>query len=991
MITSASTETQRPNGRPETKGALPRIVQRFASNKFAREGFIFASFIALTALMTWPWVTRLRDACADPGDPYLVSWILWWDYHQTFTAPLHLFDANIFYPLHQTLAFSENDWGISLLFFPLFALGLQPLTVNSVATFLGFAFCGYGAFRLTRTLTASNGAALMAGLIFAFIPYRFHLLSQLHYVFTGWMPLALEALVLFARERSPRRATWLAVAFTMNGLSCVSWFVLSLVPLGLSFVYLSIRYRLLSDRKFWIRGAVAASASILVLLPFMLPYYLVSKAYGFTWGPEVVARNSSTATRWLVAENRHLLWKGFGDNFGGSGPRMFTGLLAPLLAVAALLLPALRRSSVVNSKSEAEIPITNENVHEHGSSKWIVWLDGFAIVGVIFAVLSLGWRGSVTHPFLGRFFAGDTLHRSLFVFAAAILLRLIVAYPAWLRRTMGETNLIAQIRNWRRGEPLWWRAIWGIANLVISITVIAAIIALLSDWKRVGHPLLGTFFAAARLDQVVLVFVLALIVRLSLTYPLLLRRATGAKNLIEHIRDPQSSDALWLGTIWLVTGFFMSLGTNSWFYRILYDLIFLFRGMREPSRAAMVADLGLAVLAGVGAMKLTAALTRGRRHLRPAMALSLIILAVLFELRAAPLPFERGAVNPDELTLRLKQTPMRGGLVELPTGTGTLPHLYMLRAADHGKPLINAISTFVPPHAWEIESLSRSIPIPTKLLDAMEKVPTSYLVIHNPLIEAERRQSYESFLAVGLSTGRLRFIKRYGAGDDLYAVVKTEPNAQSEAPLPFPVAAHEWAATIREDQANLLVSPNRAQILYRIHLATTGRLPVYAEFMKDAEAVAKGVTLESDDQDQSFNNNLRQFVAGWVNREPFIHTFRDLNDTQFVDQLISHAGIKLDPQEQADLVSELSSKRETRAGILLKIAGDRRFIEKEKDRSIVLLHYFAYLHRNPGDPPDKDMNGFEFWIQDLARERNPAKLSLAFGNSIEYRRSKERK
>ncbi|MGZ8844206.1 MAG: hypothetical protein ACXW18_11130, partial [Pyrinomonadaceae bacterium] len=740
-------------------------------------------------------------------------------------------------------------------------------------------------------------------------------------------------------------------------------------------------------RKFWIRGAVAASASILVLLPFMLPYYLVSKAYGFTWGPEVVARNSSSATRWLVAESRHLLWKGFGENFGGSGPRMFTGLLAPLLAVAALLLPALRRSSGDNSKSQSDSPAANENVHEYGSSiKWVVWLDGLAIVGVIFAVLSLGWRGSLTHPFLGRFFAGDTLYRSLFVFSAAVFLRLIVAYPAWLRRTMGETSLIAQSRNWRRGEPFWWRAIWGIANLVISITVIAAV---LLDWTLFSNP--GTVFARARVDQLLLVFVLAVTVRLSLAYPLVLRRATGAKNLIEHIRNPQSNDALWLGTIWLVTGFLMSLGTNSWFYRILYDLIFLFRSMREPSRAAMVADLGLAVLAGVGAMKLTSALTRGRRRLRPAMALSLIILAVLFELRAAPLRLERGAVNPDELTLRLKQTPMRGGLVELPTGTGTLPHLYMLRAADHGKPLINAISTFVPPHAWEIESLSRSTPIPTRLLDAMEKVPTSYLVIHNPLIEAERRPSYESFLAVGLSTGRLRFIKRYGAGDDLYAVVKTEPNARTEAPLPFPLALHEWSVMIREDQANLLVSPNRAQSLFRIHLATTGRLPLYAEFMKDAEALAKGVILETDDQDQSFNNNLREFVASWVSREPFTHAFRDLNDEQYVDQLLSHAGIKIDSQEQAALVSELSSKRETRAEILLKIVGDRRFIEKENYRSLVLLHYFAYLHRNPGEPPDKDLSGFDFWIQDLARERSPTKLSLAFGNSIEYRRSKERK
>ena len=38
------------------------------------------------------------------------------------------------------------------------ALGAQPLTVHAVAMFFGFATCGYGAFRLARTLTGSTGA-----------------------------------------------------------------------------------------------------------------------------------------------------------------------------------------------------------------------------------------------------------------------------------------------------------------------------------------------------------------------------------------------------------------------------------------------------------------------------------------------------------------------------------------------------------------------------------------------------------------------------------------------------------------------------------------------------------------------------------------------------------------------------------------------------------------------------------------------------------------
>src|SRR5215204_3209361 len=143
------------------------------------ELLVVAAFCAFTALLTWPYVNYLRDVVVDKGDPYLVSWILWWDFHQTFANPLHLFDANVFYPYRYTLAFSEHCYGIALLGFPLFALGLRPLTVHAIELFLGFALCGYGAFRLARTLTGSEAVGWIAGIIFAFVPFRFHVMSQL--------------------------------------------------------------------------------------------------------------------------------------------------------------------------------------------------------------------------------------------------------------------------------------------------------------------------------------------------------------------------------------------------------------------------------------------------------------------------------------------------------------------------------------------------------------------------------------------------------------------------------------------------------------------------------------------------------------------------------------------------------------------------------------------------------------------------------------------
>jgi len=315
-------------------GALGRAA-RLA---IVREFVIFLIFCAFTAGLTWPYVTHLGDVVADPGDPYLIAWILWWDYHATFTNPLHLFDANLFYPLRYTLAFSENSYGISLLFFPLFALGFRPLTVHAVAMFVAFALCGYGAFRLGRTLTGSAGVGWVAGIIFAFVPYRFSMMSQLAYLFSPWVPLIFEALVLFARERSRKRAAWLGCAFFMNGLTTITWFNLSLLPLAFTAAILLTRYSLWRDREFWRRSIVALGLAGLALLPFMLPYYIASKLYGFKRNITEVQYWSAWPSHWLAGERRNRLWRRLGDNLPDGGRhRLFPGLIPILLSLTALL------------------------------------------------------------------------------------------------------------------------------------------------------------------------------------------------------------------------------------------------------------------------------------------------------------------------------------------------------------------------------------------------------------------------------------------------------------------------------------------------------------------------------------------------------------------------------------------------------------------------------------------------------------------------------
>lgn len=850
--------------------------------RVARELSVVLAFCLFTIVLTWPYVTRLRDAVVDPGDPYLITWIMWWDYHQTFRDPLNLFHANTFYPLRYTLAFSEHCYGLALLCFPLFALGLRPLTVHAVAVFFGFALSGYGAFRLARTLTGSEGAAWVAGIAFAFVPFRFHLMSQAMYLFSAWIPLVFEALVLFARGRSRGRAAWLGAAFFMLGLTTVSWFALALVPLGLCGAVLLTRYRLWKDGAFWRRGAAALCLASLALLPFMLPYYLVSKLYGFKRSIEDVKAGSARLVDWLAAESRNKLWGTLSAPLHGWARfRLSPGLLTPLLALAALT-PARRFEGGAGRTSGTRRARPAR-------------LDALIVCALAVSAAAVWFDRT---DYFGGLFRYVTSERALALLAAACAARVCLVYPSFLSR--GSTNFVETLRSERRG------------------------------------------------------------------------------------------DAFWVGLILVLVGFLYSLGWNTFFYRICYDLLPIFRGMRVPARGAIFAHLGLALLAGLGVRRLAEVMTARRPRVSTRAVYVVACALLLAELNAAPLGLMHGAADPDAVTLRLSETGMRGGVVVLPTGPD-FNHAYMLRAADHERPLVVGTSGFNSPQADQIERLTTNGIIPRDLLDLLEAIPASYVVVKNDSVAPERRTNYAAFLSRAVDAGRLRFINRFDGRDDLYAVVMTEPGARAEASPPAELELHDWASILDEDSLNLLGQyADWSRALYRLHLVARGRMPRYSEFMRDARALGRGIIPGTEEAQRDFDARLAARARDWEKSEEFRELFGKTDDARFVEHLYQNAGVEADPSERAALAAALSSRTETRAGALLKVAADPRLEQRGHNRATLLLHYFAFLRRNPDDSPDHDLTGFDFWLSKLEETNDPDKIAVAFRDSIEYKEMKNK-
>jgi hypothetical protein len=207
--------------------------------RVARTGVLLLFFAAVTAAMTYPQARYLGSGVPDMGDPLFSVWRIAWVAHQLPREPLGLFDANIFYPERLTLAYSDAMLAPAIAVAPLLWLGVHQLTVYNLLFLSAFVLSGASMFLLVRSLTNHTGAALVAGVLFAFAPFRFGHYPHLELQMSYWMPLGLWALHRMV-ERGRLLDGVAAGAFAaLQVLSCVYYgvfFATWLVPVGVVLV-----------------------------------------------------------------------------------------------------------------------------------------------------------------------------------------------------------------------------------------------------------------------------------------------------------------------------------------------------------------------------------------------------------------------------------------------------------------------------------------------------------------------------------------------------------------------------------------------------------------------------------------------------------------------------------------------------------------------------------------------------------------------------------
>jgi hypothetical protein len=294
-------------------------------------------YSALTVFFTWPLASDLSTRVIAHFDPPFSAWRLARVVHNVSQGH-PLFDGEIFWPARQTLAYSDATLAQAIVAWPLFAIGLTPLAVVNVLTLAGVAGSATSAYVLARRLTGHTGGALVAGLVFAFAPYRRDHLQHIELQWALWTPFALWAWHRALDTGRARDGLLCAAFILLQLLSCI-YYGMFLAVIMAVICPLTLMWR---RRGLGRRAILGLTAGLVVVAiasaTYSRPYSLAREQVGERSLVET-ARYSADASSYLAATPDNLVYGAVTGWLGDNEKRLFPGITPVALTIAALIPP----------------------------------------------------------------------------------------------------------------------------------------------------------------------------------------------------------------------------------------------------------------------------------------------------------------------------------------------------------------------------------------------------------------------------------------------------------------------------------------------------------------------------------------------------------------------------------------------------------------------------------------------------------------------------
>jgi hypothetical protein len=267
----------------DRRAGVPLVASawRCVGHRFARATLLAVLFVALTWAMFFqlgsargrPTFDDLHEhlLVASPDGP-LVIWILSWSAHALRDQPLRLFDANMFYPHDNSLAYTESMAPLAPLWALLHGATGDPVLSLNLFLLLITVLNMCGGYVLARWLTGRTDAGILAAVLFAFNGYasaqRMHLQLQVMFL----VPIGFLLLFRWLERRRHRDAILLAITWAALAVTVVYYGVIFSLMVAVVLAGYLVAKRLRPGPRF-VSGLVTVVLIVGVLVaPFAVAY-----------------------------------------------------------------------------------------------------------------------------------------------------------------------------------------------------------------------------------------------------------------------------------------------------------------------------------------------------------------------------------------------------------------------------------------------------------------------------------------------------------------------------------------------------------------------------------------------------------------------------------------------------------------------------------------------------------------------------------------------
>jgi hypothetical protein len=235
-----------------------------------KKGLIVLLFVSvlLTTLIFLPYSANIIHGLPNAIDPVFYAWNLSHNASTAFKSLDLQLNTNIFYPLTNTLAYSDTLWGQSIITNPVIWITHNPVLAENIGVLISFPLAALAMYMLSFYLTQNPTASFVSGLFFAFSFPRLAQIGHLPTITSQWLPLYILSLLKFLEDGKRKNLLFVLLWYILS-ISSSIYFGVFLIPITAVIIFTDFIKRV-SHRK-----TKEYKKLLITCIPFIIPFMII--------------------------------------------------------------------------------------------------------------------------------------------------------------------------------------------------------------------------------------------------------------------------------------------------------------------------------------------------------------------------------------------------------------------------------------------------------------------------------------------------------------------------------------------------------------------------------------------------------------------------------------------------------------------------------------------------------------------------------------------